>query len=52
MAGGGGPARGLTLVVLASAGLRVSEGTSQTSAPLAAVDRFVREEARRQRIPG
>ena len=47
-----GPARGLALVVLASAGLSVSRGATQTSGSVAAIDRFVREEVRRQRIPG
>jgi CubicO group peptidase (beta-lactamase class C family) len=45
-------ARGLALLALASAGLQVARGAAQTGASIAAVDRFVREEVRRQRIPG
>ena len=45
--------RGLALAALAAvAALRGGNLSAQTGASLAAVDRFVREEVRRQRIPG
>ena len=46
-----GPAHRLALVALASAGLLVSRGTAQSSRSLVAIDQYVRDEIRRQRIP-
>jgi CubicO group peptidase (beta-lactamase class C family) len=43
---------GLAWAALAAVGLRGASLSAQTGASLAAVDRFVREEVRRQRIPG